>query len=129
MESMPKVNGEPVVIPPNTSYAQFLNRTRVAPIVKHCTLGTDASDEALDIILAACELLPWDNLGISNHIKNHLDDRLGTPWHVVVGESFGFEITSEGGDLMFVYYGSLAIMAWKCGHVLAREIKTKLQIS
>ena len=41
--------------------------------------------------------------------------RYGTYWHVVVGEAFGFEVTYEENNLIYVFFGGhIGICAWKC---------------
>lgn len=65
-------------------------------------------------------------------IKDALDKRFGTTWHVVVGEGFGFDISYEitryhfRDGLIFqqtphnirIFYmffaGNLGVCAWKC---------------
>ena len=79
----------------------------------------------MDTILVACERFPWNNINISDHIKKELDLKFGAAWHVVIGESFSFEVTFEAEDLIYLFYGSLAILAWKCGTVLNNEMKYK----
>ena len=72
-----------------------------------------------------------------------LDKKLGPIWHVIVGEEFGFDMTYEAvstckkfdciylttfyvqGAMTYVYYGSLALLMWKCGTQLMSEIKYK----
>ena len=41
--------------------------------------------------------------------------RFGPSWHVVVGEGFGFEVSYELKNLMYMFFaGNLAVCAWKC---------------
>ena len=65
-------------------------------------------------------------------IKEALDKRFGTTWHVVVGEGFGFDISYEITRYLFlskdnknklhhfsrIFYmffaGNLGVCAWKC---------------
>ena len=47
--------------------------------------------------------------------KLQLDKKFGPSWHVVVGEGFGFEISYELKNLMYMFFaGNLAVCAWKC---------------
>jgi dynein light chain 4 len=41
----------------------------------------------------------------SKLIKESMDKRAGSSWHAVVGEGFGFEITHEMKNLLFMYFG------------------------
>lgn len=56
-----------------------------------------------------------------------LDGRLGPAWHVVVGESYSFDVGFEDGHLVYVYYGSLAILAWRSANMLMGDMKAKKQ--
>lgn len=48
-------------------------------------------------------------------IKEEMDKKLGPPFHVVVGEGFGFEISYECSNLLYMFFGgNLAICIWKC---------------
>lgn len=48
-------------------------------------------------------------------IKDSLDKKFGASWHVVVGEGYGFEITYECSNLLYMYFGgNMAICIWKC---------------
>ena len=42
---------------------------------------------------------------------------------VIVGESFSCSIDHEIPYLLYMYSGSLCIIAWKCGSVLLKEIQ------
>lgn len=72
----------------------------------------------MDIILNCAEKFPWENRLIAQLIKRTLDDKLEPTWQVVVGESYSFEVTFQSGEFINVFYGSLGILAWKCGTVL-----------
>ena len=51
----------------------------------------------------------------SKMIKENMDKKFGSSWHVVVGEGFGFEITYETKNLLYMFFGgSVAIAVWKC---------------
>ena len=46
---------------------------------------------------------------------NKTSCRFGPSWHVVVGEGFGFEVSYELKNLMYMFFaGNLAVCAWKC---------------
>lgn len=48
-------------------------------------------------------------------IKESMDKKFGNSWHVVIGEGFGFEITHEVKNLLYMFFGgSLAVCVWKC---------------
>ena len=48
-------------------------------------------------------------------IKDSLDKKFGSSWHCIVGEGYGFDITHEVKNLLYMYFGgTTAIMLWKC---------------
>ena len=48
-------------------------------------------------------------------IKDTMDKKFGASWHVVVGEGFGFEMTHEIKNMMYMFFaGTTAILLWKC---------------
>ena len=48
-------------------------------------------------------------------IKDTMDKKFGPAWHVVVGMGFGFEITHEVKNLLYMFFGgNTAICLWKC---------------
>ena len=79
-------------------------------------------DEALDIILSGLDRFPWENQSVAEYVKQKLDRRLGASWHVVVGEGYSFDVGYESTGIIYLFYGSLGILAFKCGSVLVKEI-------
>lgn len=48
-------------------------------------------------------------------IKETMDKKFGSPWNVVVGEGFGFEVTCYLRNLLYMFVGgNLAVVIWKC---------------
>lgn len=48
-------------------------------------------------------------------IKDAMDKKFGTFWHVIVGEGFGFEVSYETKNLLYLFFGgNLAVVIWKC---------------
>lgn len=48
-------------------------------------------------------------------IKETMDKKFGTYWHVIVGEGFGFEVSYETKNMLYLYFGgNLAVVVWKC---------------
>lgn len=44
-----------------------------------------------------------------------MDKKFGSPWNVVVGEGFGFEVTCYLRNLLYMFVGgNLAVVIWKC---------------
>ncbi len=47
-------------------------------------------------------------------IKTTMDKKFGAAWHCVIGEGFGFDITYQSKNMVYVYYGTIGILAYKC---------------
>ena len=48
-------------------------------------------------------------------IKETMDKKYGAPWHAVVGEAFGFEVSHECKHLLYMFFGgNMGICVWKC---------------
>ena len=47
-------------------------------------------------------------------IKSTMDKKFGAAWHCAIGEGFGFDITYQAKNMVYVYYGQIGILAFKC---------------
>lgn len=48
-------------------------------------------------------------------IKESMDKKFGSSWHAVVGEGYGFELTHEVKNLLYMFFGgTVAVCVWKC---------------
>lgn len=48
-------------------------------------------------------------------IKESMDKKFGASWHASVGEGFGFNVTHEVKNLLYMYFGgTMAVIVWKC---------------
>lgn len=48
-------------------------------------------------------------------VKEAMDKKFGASWHVVVGEGYGFEITHEVKNILYMFFGgTISIIMWKC---------------
>lgn len=44
-----------------------------------------------------------------------MDKKYGIYWHVIVGEGFGFEVSYETKNLLYLFFaGNLGVVLWKC---------------
>lgn len=51
----------------------------------------------------------------SQAIKDGFDKKFGPSWHCVVGEGFGYHITCNAHNMLYLYYGEkLGILVFKC---------------
>ncbi|XP_019799084.1 dynein axonemal light chain 4 isoform X3 [Tursiops truncatus] len=51
--------------------------------------------ETMELCVTACEKFSNNNESAAKMIKETMDKKFGSSWHVVIGEGFGFEITHE----------------------------------
>ncbi|KAI8608748.1 dynein light chain type 1-domain-containing protein [Chytriomyces sp. MP71] len=61
--------------------------------------------EVVDMVVTAVEKHFSNYESAAKVIKELMDKRCGSSWHVVVGEGFGFDVTHEMRNLMFMYFG------------------------
>lgn len=47
-------------------------------------------------------------------IKAGLDKKFGAAWHCVIGEGFGFDITYQAKNMIYIVYGTIGVLAYKC---------------
>jgi dynein light chain 4 len=49
----------------------------------------------------------------SKFIKEAMDKKFGGPWHCIIGEGFGFEVTYEMKNLLYMFFGTAAVLVFK----------------
>ena len=47
-------------------------------------------------------------------IKNLMDKKYGASWHCIIGEGFGFDITYQSSNMIYMFQGNLGIVCFKC---------------
>ena len=71
-----------------------------------------------DKIFSSFQWVDWNDVlfqSAAKMIKETMDKKFGASWHAVVGEGFGFEITHEVKNLLYMFFaGNIAICVWKC---------------
>ncbi|XP_040215424.1 dynein light chain 4, axonemal isoform X1 [Rana temporaria] len=85
------------------------------PLIRHTDMPEEMRVETMELCVTACEKFASNNESAAKMIKETMDKKFGSSWHVVIGEGFGFEITHEVKNLLYMFFGgSLAICVWKC---------------
>nr|XP_057936144.1 dynein axonemal light chain 4-like [Doryrhamphus excisus] len=85
------------------------------PIVRHTDMPKHMKIEAISLCMTAFEKFPDNNESAAQLVKDAMDKKFGTAWHVVIGEGFGFGLTHEANNLLYMFFGgSLAVCVWKC---------------
>ena len=80
-------------------------------MIVRCTLSAEERAEASDIVTATLENTTWGLTKLATNIKISCDKSFGAPWQVIVGESFSCSLDHE--LLIYMFNGSLSILAWK----------------
>eukprot|EP00884_Botryococcus_braunii_P006052 jgi/Botrbrau1/15448/Bobra.43_2s0072.1 len=84
------------------------------PLIKHTDMPAEMRDEAMDICIIAVEKYQKEMEKCTQMIKDTFDKKFGSPWHVVVGQDFSFEVTSECKNLLYLFVGgSKGVLVWK----------------
>ncbi|KAL7833955.1 hypothetical protein AOLI_G00289150 [Acnodon oligacanthus] len=85
------------------------------PLIRHTDMPEEMRVETMELCVTACEKFATNNESAAKMIKESMDKKFGSSWHVVIGEGFGFEITHEVKNLLYMFFGgSLAVCVWKC---------------
>ncbi|XP_061587443.1 dynein axonemal light chain 4-like [Cololabis saira] len=85
------------------------------PLIRHTDMAEEMRVETVDLCVTACEMFATNNESAAKMIKESMDKKYGSSWHVVIGEAFGFEITHEVKNLLYMFFGgTLAVCVWKC---------------
>ncbi|XP_065115956.1 dynein, axonemal, light chain 4b [Paramisgurnus dabryanus] len=85
------------------------------PLIRHTDMSEEMRVETMELCVTACEKFATNNESAAKMIKESMDKKFGSSWHVVIGEGFGFEITHEMKNLLYMFFGgSLAVCVWKC---------------
>ncbi|XP_045446007.1 dynein axonemal light chain 4 [Melitaea cinxia] len=85
------------------------------PLIRHSDMSEEMRTEAVELSVTACEKFSQNNELAARMVKESMDKKFGPAFHVVVGESYGFEITYECTTICYMYFGgNQAICIWKC---------------
>lgn len=85
------------------------------PLVKYSDMPTEMGNEAVEVCTMALDKFlanrDWESASIL--IKNTLDKKFGASWACVIGEAFGFDISTQQKMLLHLYYGKVGILCYK----------------
>ncbi|XP_019868951.1 dynein axonemal light chain 4 [Aethina tumida] len=85
------------------------------PLCRHSDMPEETRLEVMELAVTACEKFAANNEAAARMIKEEMDKKYGPPFHVVVGEGFGFEVSYEINNLLYMFFGgNLGICIWKC---------------
>ena len=84
------------------------------PLVKFSDMSAEMRDEAIDISISAVEKFPKNMEKATQTIKENMDRKFGSPWNVICGEGFSYEISYEVKHVLYVFVGGTqAVLVWK----------------
>ncbi|KAJ8363257.1 hypothetical protein SKAU_G00120880 [Synaphobranchus kaupii] len=90
-------------------------RVHSFPLIRQTDMPEEMRVETMELCVTACEKFSTNNESAAKMIKESMDKKFGSSWHVVIGEGFGFEVTHEVKNLLYMFFGgSLAVCVWKC---------------
>ncbi|XP_026474350.1 dynein light chain 4, axonemal [Ctenocephalides felis] len=85
------------------------------PLVKFSDMSDEMKSESVELAVTACEKFAANNEAAARMVKEAMDKKFGPSWHVVVGEGFGFEVSYQTQNLMYMYNGgTVGVCIWKC---------------
>ena len=71
--------------------------------------------EAQELCVTACEKFSSNNETAAKMVKDAMDKKFGPAWHVIIGEGYGFEVTHEVKNMLYMFFGgNMGILLWKC---------------
>lgn len=68
-------------------------------------MSDEVKNEAIEIITTACEKYAQNYELAAKTVKEAMDKKFGSFWHVVVGEGFGFEVSYETKNILYLFFG------------------------
>ncbi|GAQ80054.1 Dynein light chain type 1 family protein [Klebsormidium nitens] len=84
------------------------------PLIKSSDMMEEMRNEAVEMVITAVEKYSNNYELAARLVKESMDKKFGGPWHCIVGEYYGFEVTHEVKNLLYVFAaGYLAIILWK----------------
>eukprot|EP01025_Chloroclados_australasicus_P046917 TRINITY_DN5197_c0_g1_i1.p3 TRINITY_DN5197_c0_g1~~TRINITY_DN5197_c0_g1_i1.p3 ORF type:complete len:106 (-),score=18.40 TRINITY_DN5197_c0_g1_i1:300-617(-) len=84
------------------------------PLIKYTDMTQEMKEESMDVCITAVEKYPGDMEKCVQMIKEMMDKKFGSPWHVVVGQGFSYEITYEVKNILYMYVGgNTGVLLWK----------------
>jgi dynein light chain 4 len=99
----------------NLTDAEYRKLTSKA-LTRSVDMTLEMQQEAMEIVVMSVDKFQsTKNYEASAQlIKSTMDKKFGSSWHVAIGEGFGFDITYQEKNMIYVYYGALGILCYKC---------------
>uniref|UniRef100_A0A6M2CPS6 Dynein light chain n=1 Tax=Rhipicephalus microplus TaxID=6941 RepID=A0A6M2CPS6_RHIMP len=84
-------------------------------VLRYTEMSGSLLRDSLSVCTSACKKYPNSHEKAAKRIKQTMDRRHGSSWHVVVGASFGLEVTHEVRHILYlVCCSKFAVCLWRC---------------
>jgi dynein light chain 4 len=86
------------------------------PFLKYNDMTAEVCTETIEIITMAVDKhVPTKNYEAAAHlIKQSMDKKFGTSWHVFIGEGYGFDVSYQQRHMLYLYVGEIGVLVYKC---------------
>mmetsp|Transcript_7766 Transcript_7766/g.7013 ORF Transcript_7766/g.7013 Transcript_7766/m.7013 type:complete len:110 (-) Transcript_7766:162-491(-) len=92
-----------------------LTKSMEKGLIRYCDMNSELTNEAVDVIISAIDKYQQNFEECSKQIKETMDKRFGATWHCIIGKNYGFEVTHEQENLLYLFYqGNIAVLLFKC---------------
>lgn len=89
--------------------------SKTYPLVQKCDMPEEMRVEAQELCVTAVEKFQNNNEGAAKFVKEQMDKKFGSGWHIVIGDSFDFQMAHELKSLLYMYIaGTTGVLVWKC---------------
>ncbi|CAK9092412.1 Paladin [Durusdinium trenchii] len=96
------------------------SKFRQTPQIKSCDMVLEMETESRDVIVMALDkyMSSHDYESAASLIKSNMDKKFGGPWHVIIGEGFGFDVVHQARQLIHVHYQNVTFRCEACALVV-----------
>ena len=102
---------------PELNDADFMEQMRKQMnygLVRSCDMTEELREEAKDTVVTGIEKFSGNYENAAKFIKETMDKKYGPAWHVIVGQGFGFDVTYEMKNLLYMFFGgNVAVLLYK----------------
>ncbi len=87
------------------------------PVVQSCDMvPAEQANETVEVISMAVDkhVSTGNYEAMCKIVKETMDRKYGPQWHCAIGEGFGFDVTYQQPNMIYVYYGKIGILLFKC---------------
>ena len=87
------------------------------PVVQSCDMvPAEQANEAVEVISMAVDkhVSTGNYEAMCKIVKETMDRKYGPQWHCAIGEGFGFDVTYQQPNMIYVYYGKIGILLFNC---------------